>query len=254
MISHIDSARLKLARAAEHIKEIKNRVAVYAASEPHEIIVDSEYKATMRITYPPHDVALPIGEALYQMRSALDHLVFGLIRTTNPAPPIDWDKNCEFPLRLNLPRDVLVAPVPFGHQSFSRALPGIGPGPFAVIERLQPYYPHSAPNTWLGFLAKLSNIDKHRRLNLLRPRIRQTEIRPYSASLRTLDDGAEVHSSIPFNEANESGDVEKRFEAIIVFNEHDALAEADGIPVDYILEECSNTIETVVVPMFEKFT
>jgi hypothetical protein len=250
MISHIDSAKLKLARASEHIKEIKERAASYAASEPHEIIVEAEYKATMRITYPPHDVAIPIGEALYQMRSALDHLVFGLIRTTNPAPPIDWDKTCEFPLKLNLPDGVPATPVPFGHKSFSRALPGVGLVPFTVIERLQPYYPHDAPNTWLRFLAKLSNIDKHRRLNLLRPRIRQTEIRPYSASLRTLDDRAEVHS---LDEANESVDVERRFEAVITFNEHDSLAEADGIPVDHILEECSNIIETVVVPMFEKF-
>ena len=126
-------------------------------------------------------------------------------------------------------------------------------GPFAIIESLQPYYRLGAPNAWLRFLAKLSNIDKHRRLNLLRPRVLHTEIRPFSSFVRTLDDGAEVHSSVPLNEANKSVDMERKFVAIIVFNEHDALAEADGVPVDHILEECLNTIETVIVPAFEKF-
>ena len=38
----------------------------------------------------------------------------------------------------------------------------------------------------------------------------------------------------------------------IVFNERAVLGEADAVPVDYILEECLNTIE-VIVPVFEQF-
>lgn len=252
MISHIDSAKLKLARAAEHIKEIKDRVATYAATEPHEIIVDSELRATMRIKFPPHDVAIPIGEALYQMRSALDHLACGLVRTSNPNPPIGWERRCEFPLFTDVPSDIPAPPVPFGHKSFSKVLPGITTGPFTFIESLQPYYPKGAPNAWLRFLAKLSNIDKHRRLNLLRPRIRHIESRPYSHSLRTLDDGAEVDGSAALSETELPPDLERRFDAIIVFNERAVLGEADAVPVDYILEECLNTIE-VIVPVFEQF-
>jgi hypothetical protein len=106
MISHIDSAKIKLLRAAEHIKEIEHHVATYAASEPHEIIMESERKATMKITFPPHDVAIPIGEALYQMRSALDHLAFGLVTLSNLDPSVvDWDK-VAFPLKLKLPKRV----------------------------------------------------------------------------------------------------------------------------------------------------
>ena len=151
MISHIDSAKLKLARAAEHIKEIKDRVATYAATEPHEIIVDSELRATMRIKFPPHDVAIPIGEALYQMRSALDHLACGLVRTSNPNPPIGWERRCEFLCLLTCP--------PIFQRLLCRS--GINPsqgfardttGPFTFIESLQPYYPKGAPNAWLRFL------------------------------------------------------------------------------------------------------
>lgn len=253
MISHIDSANLKLARAAEHIKEIKERVATYAASEPHKIIVESAHKGTMRVTFPPHDVAIPIGEALYQMRSALDHLAFGLVRTSNPLLPANWERNCEFPLKINLPETVSACPVPFGHDSFSKALPGIGIGPFTIIESLQPYYPSGAPNTWLRFLAKLSNIDKHRRLNMLRPRIVHTESRRNSGFLRTLDDGAEVRSGTGLNEIDLPADMERRFVATITFNERDALGDADGLPIEHILEECLNTIEGIVVPAFEGF-
>ncbi len=253
MIGHIDSAKLKLIRAAEHIKEIEDRVATYAASEPHEIIVESDSKATMKIRFPPHDIAIPLGEALYQMRSALDHLAFGLVKLSNLVPSsVRWDK-VAFPLKLQLPEGVWAAPVPFGHKSFSQFLPGIAIGPFTFIESLQPYYPFGAPNTWLGFLAQLSNIDKHRRLNFLRPRIIHTEVRKDSSLLRTLDDGAEVQSSFPLDHPDSTVDVERRFSAQIAFNEHDALGDAGGLPIEYILRECLNTVETVIVPEFEKF-
>jgi hypothetical protein len=252
MLSHIDSAKLKLLRAAEHIEEIKNRVATYAASEPHEIIMESDSKATMKIRFPPHDIAIPIGEALYQMRSALDYLAFGLVKMSNLNTDIAWDK-VAFPLKLNLPKSVWAAPVPFGHESFSQILPGIAIGPFTFIESLQPYYPFSEPSTWLGFLAQLSNIDKHRRLNLLRTRVRHTEIRRDSASLRTLDDGAKVESSFPLNHPNVTVDVDRRFTAFITFNEREALGEADGLNIEDILQSCLDTINLIVVPAFEKF-
>jgi len=59
MINPIDSAKQKLVRAGKHLKEIKRRIAKYPAGEPHEIIVESERKATMKITFPPHDIAIP---------------------------------------------------------------------------------------------------------------------------------------------------------------------------------------------------
>lgn len=254
MILPIDSAKLKLLRAAEHIKEIENRVATYASSEPHEIIIESERKATMKITFPPHDIAIPIGEALYQMRSALDYLAFGLvIKMSNLDPEsVVWDKVL-FPLKLKLPKSVTTPPVPFGHDSFSQCLPGIPIAPFTFIEALQPYYPLGIPNGWLGILAKLSNIDKHRRLNLLRARVRHTEIRRDSASLRTLDDGAEVRSSAPLDHPHVTVDMERRFTAFIAFSERDALGDADGLHIEDILQSCLETINIAVIPAFEKF-
>lgn len=253
VITHIDSAKLKLVRAAEHIKEIEHRIATYAASEPHEIIVESERKAKMKIKFPSHDIAIPIGEALYQMRSALDHLAFGLVKLSNLEPSVvKWDK-VAFPLKLSLPKTVEAPPIPFGHESLSKYLPGIPKRPFTFIEALQPYYPLGEANHWLGFLAKLSNIDKHRRLNLLRPRVRHTEIRRDSASLRSLDDGAEIESSFPLNHPNTSVDVERRFTAHIAFNEREALGDADSLNVEDILQSCLDTINVIVVPAFQKF-
>jgi hypothetical protein len=132
-------------------------------------------------------------------------------------------------------------------------LPGIAIGPFTFIESLQPYYPTGVANGWLGFLAQLSNIDKHRRLNFLRPRVRHTEVRRDSSSLRTLDDGAEVRSSFPLSHPDTSVDVQRRFTAHITFNERDALGDADGLPIEHILESCLYTINVIIVPAFEKF-
>ena len=53
---------------------------------------------------PPPEIALLAGEMVYQMRSALDHLIFGLIKS-NPSSYFiqsDWEEKCEFPIRKQL--------------------------------------------------------------------------------------------------------------------------------------------------------
>jgi hypothetical protein len=102
MISGVKSAKLKLARAAKHLCAIKKCIAAYSASRPHKIVKKANGKKKLNIPNPPpREICILVGEMVYQMRSALDHLAFDLVKQNPNVATIDprWFENCEFPLR-----------------------------------------------------------------------------------------------------------------------------------------------------------
>jgi hypothetical protein len=129
---------------------------------------------------------------------------------------------------------------------------------------VQPYYGNGVANNVLRFLAHLSNIDKHIRLNLTCARIRQYESIRYPSGLSargysTLDRGAEIHPgprqrplSNPFGEAEKPVYVKRHYQVLVAFNERRYLCEANVLPVDQLLELILNEIRTHIVPAFEK--
>lgn len=173
MARGLRSAKVKLIRAAKHLQAIKKCIATYARTKPHKIVKKTKGKKKLNVPKSPSlEISLLAGEMVYQMRSALDHLVFDLIKRNPNVATIDsdWEENCQFPMRVRLPKN---STPPLNKKAFERDLPGIADAPFAFIESVQPYYGVGATNNALRFLRYLSNIDKHRHLNLLRPRIRQ---------------------------------------------------------------------------------
>jgi hypothetical protein len=190
--------------------------------------------------------------------------VFDLIRRNPNVAAIDpdWEENCQFPMRVRAHKST----PPLKKDAFSRDLPGIADAPFAFIESIQPYYGVGTVNNALRLLRHLSNIDKHRHLNLLRPRIRQYESVRYPSGLSgsgysTLDRGAEINPVPPQRplraaysaEAEKPVYVKRRYEAVIAFNERRYLEEANALPVDYLLALILEQIETIIVRAFEKF-
>jgi hypothetical protein len=263
----IASAELKLIRAAKHIRTIKRSIAVYAASKPHKLIKKSHSKKQLNIPKsPPIEIAISAGEAIYQMRSALDYLAFSLIERNPNISTIDpeWKEHCEFPLWTKPLRPGQRAPLP--KDRFARCLPGIADAPFTFIESIQPYYRQGAINNALRFLAHLSNIDKHRRLHLTRPRVRQHESIRYPSGLTgrghsSLDRGAEIYPVPPLPpllalniaESEKPVYVKRHYTTFVAFDEWDNLGEATTLPVDELLELILNEITTHIVPAFKKF-
>ena len=261
MIDGIQSARLKLLRASEDIKTIKSIVGTYAASEPWRIVVEPNGKERITVTHnPPADISILGGEVLYQVRSALDHLAFSLIKanpngiTLHPG----WEANCAFPLKHLLPKSIQNPPVPYGHKSFSTCLPGIANAPFTFIERQQPYYKSGINNTALRILSVLSNIDKHRHLNLTVTRIRKKEEILFDSgaehgSWHILNNEAELESVIgtdyPMGRAVK---MERSFTPFVTFDES-ALGDAGTMPVEVALILCAYTVDTVILPTLETF-
>jgi hypothetical protein len=255
----IAAAEIKLVRAAKHIRAIKRCVTIYAASKPHEIVKKSNRKKQLNVPKsPPVEIAVLAGEAIYQMRSALDYLAFSLIERNPHVSSINpnWDRYCEFPLWTDPLKPGQRTPIPKG--KFSKPLPGIADAPFAFIESVQPYYRVGAINNALRFLAHLSNIDKHRRLNLMIPRVKQYEsIRLRNGFIlrghQTLDRGAIIEPFFPFRKEKMPVYVKRHYTALVAFNERTYLGEATTLPVDYLLKLILEQIRLVIIPAFRIF-
>jgi hypothetical protein len=122
---------------------------------------------------PPRGLALPIGDAIQNIRSALDHLVYEL------APPNVRKKNkTQFPIYTDERR--------FKERSTSQ-IEGIVGDERTLIERVQPFNaPHGANDNPLTVLNQLSNRDKHRLLVPVIAAVSETDI--WVAS-----DNADIH-------------------------------------------------------------
>jgi len=113
---------------------------------------------------PPSYIGLVIGDAIHNMRAALDYSVYALV-LSNPNRPE------------GVPNDKTMFPISDTREGFRRQvdklgrLKGVADEPLAIIDGIQPYHTresglnHRANILWI--LNKLENIDKHRRINML---------------------------------------------------------------------------------------
>ena len=104
-------------------------------------------------------LSLFTSDAIHNLRSALDHLVYAIAVFRTGQNPLPNPRDLNFPIRSNA-------------QSFreatSGALSNLGPSVLNEIERFQPYKrPHYILPPLLLLLRKLDDIDKHRSLNVV---------------------------------------------------------------------------------------
>jgi hypothetical protein len=252
----LDSANLKLIRALEHINAIEQYSRRYARRKPHIIVTDAKGRETADIRKaPPDDIAVIAGEALYQLRSALDHLAFDLVklnRVGTPLPP-KWEGKCSFPLWTDPPKK------PPAYNCFEKQLPNISKAAFGFIESVQPYHKRSTstitvPKT-IGWLAHLSNIDKHRHLNVIETNLLHREVLTtihgsISVARSGLKHGAEIQPRVrpqPYPTVN----VKRRYTVYVAFKEP-AIGDGDMFSVQELLQLCLQAIETEIIPAFDQ--
>jgi hypothetical protein len=148
--------QLKLERARAHIDEFRKKASNirdgYCVIKPEE---DQERKMTvMRINITPKapdELRLIAGDALFNMRAALDYVVTHAVLSNPPHAP---SRSNQFPITQDAKSF---------RQIESRQLAGVSDEVRVILERLQPYHRGNEP---LGILSKLHNPDKHRQLNL----------------------------------------------------------------------------------------
>src|SRR5690348_1820790 len=150
------SARFKLVRAEEHLDSIVKILRHFAYGDC-QLLSEKDAKRNavfLRVCLPkpPDSLGPVIGDFLFNIRSALDHIVHRLVLPDTPEKE----------------RNRIAFPICGSADNFADALKGkrlLGVPEKAVtlIERLQPYHSRENP---LGTLDNLHNIDKHKNLHL----------------------------------------------------------------------------------------
>ncbi len=100
MISGLDSASVKTVRAAENLEAIRRVINSLASANSYEIVKDADGKEKIRfLIQPPTPIAVLAGEGVYQLRSALDHLAFDLVKRNQAGItlPANWETRLTCP-------------------------------------------------------------------------------------------------------------------------------------------------------------
>lgn len=156
----LDDAVARVNRAQEHISELESIVATYAQriGDDHRIVDYDPVakKKVFKFTEPERNLLLPIvvGEIVYNLRAALDYIVYALAREDSGVV----QEGTQF-----LIEDVKSDP---NNRSggfdakIKRFLKGVSQAHIDAIEMLQPY----KGTEWTKTLRDISNPDKHREL------------------------------------------------------------------------------------------
>src|SRR5271166_256514 len=149
----LSSSRLKVARAKRHLHDIAKvlKGLEHGRCELVPEIQQNPNIGVLRIRLspkPPEELSLVVGDCLFNLRSALDHLVWQLVLSNKGTPT---DRHL-FPISKN--REAFNDAVTKHHR-----LDCVPAEAATIIERLQPY--HTGETHPLALLSKLHNIDKH---------------------------------------------------------------------------------------------
>ena len=243
-----ESVRAKIVRAIEHLKALDEIALGYLRGNPGEVVRQGEPNPygvldVIPRTKIPLRFPLIVGDALQNLRSSLDYLVWELVLIANNQPS---DKN-QFP--------ICKSPEAFEEELRRHRLDGVSPEAITEIERLQPY--HDGQRWEVNVLYVLNhfcNVNKHRRILL-------TELKGSRPRAVVSIDGI-THFEIPIGSANhgtagihlipvveEQMHMEDKVLAFIAFNERPA----QDLEVSLVLGNIFGYMMDGIMPRFEKF-
>lgn len=164
MTDSLQGVRVKMNRAAEHLEVLNKEIARFLASNPYRISRErhsdgnsSTYTFRVHvINDPPDDILSPVmGDALQNMRSALDHIVWqiGLKEKRNP------NRRLAFP--------IVRTPDDFQEVRGKREFKEIDTLALDAIEKLQPYKRGDVDRDPLLIVHELARLDRHQTLRFL---------------------------------------------------------------------------------------
>jgi hypothetical protein len=150
----LDGAFARVKRAGEHVSELKSLVQAFGRAYHDAILVEAkpEYPGIFNFYPPtpfriPESISIVAGEICYNLRAALDYLIYELARFDSGA----IQNNTQFPIE-DRKKDF--------DKIVSYRLKGLNPGHITAIESLQPY----SGCDWTARVKEISNPDKHRGL------------------------------------------------------------------------------------------
>lgn len=168
----LDVASEKVARAKRHFDELSNAIDAFLADNPYTVAVKGygvptgdqmmlRFTAHVRRDVPP-EIAPMIGDVLFNLRSALDHLAYALVIANNKKT----STRTEFPIFYSSDRFKGVGKTERDRWTTGPdKMAGMSKKAQALIERLQPYHDRIPKREALWLLHELHITDKHHRLH-----------------------------------------------------------------------------------------
>jgi hypothetical protein len=152
----VQDVELKINRAEQHIRDVQTAHTLFLNSHPYTIAVRHHPQTGQPIYYlaeardVPAELPLISGDALHNLRSALDYLACTLVRGNGEIP----NRNTGFPV-------LQKAPLSPKDELFARKVKGMKQ---AVIDAIWDIGSYKGGDNVLWRLHSLDNIDKHRLL------------------------------------------------------------------------------------------
>ncbi len=174
MSDSLNGARLKLLRARNHLEVLGSELAAFNAGEPYRIAHEpnadgSEHIFRAKVLKdPPPFLSVVIEDALQNMRSALEHLVWGL---AFKAKGIEPSRAASFPVYRTERAFFEVAKKTsiYSTRSGAHKIAEISDSRVrAAIQDLQPYKRRDPDEDWLFILNELARVDRHQSLSVIR--------------------------------------------------------------------------------------
>ena len=167
----LDGARAKIERSERQVDELKIALREWVAAIGNPATIRSvEHKTdwkqitgTLAGIKPPVECSVILGDCVHNLRSALDHLVAAM------APAYEY--TTQFPVFWN--------DTPETRKTIKKRLKHVFPPGAALVKDLQPYHrrPEDPRSDPLWVLSELDNIDKHRLLLVVNPKLADGQIR-----------------------------------------------------------------------------
>jgi len=153
----LSNSAQKVKRAEKHIDEFKAGLKVFMDSLPYSLRVDTETEFGEPVVHVlkadpiPHELLTVLGDAIHNLRSALDHCAFALVRANHCVPT----KRVEFP--------ILEGPIVSkkDEATFMNKVEGMRK---EVIDAIRGIRPYKGGDDLLWRLHRLDIIDKHHML------------------------------------------------------------------------------------------
>lgn len=145
-------AYLRIERALEHVEETRDAIAAWADENRGHTYIRVEgmtVSAGWPQSAPPERIGILVGETVYNLRAALDYLVF-----RQAIADSGEEQRTQFPIEST--------PEGFAGRR-ATFLAGLSEEYVRLIESFQPYQ----GNDWMVWIRDLSSLDKHRAVPLI---------------------------------------------------------------------------------------
>ena len=156
ILLNLEGVKAKIGRTHDGVRSLEADIAAFCELQRRQIVFDAA-QPQLRIMDDgpavPVNYSIRVGEIAYNLRSALEHLIWQMVKANGQHP----NSSNEFPIFKCESRY---------QKSSDRKLKGLDEKQRKLVDEFQPYSDCGKVGKQLLMLHLICNIDKHRHLNV----------------------------------------------------------------------------------------